>query len=41
MTQRNDLVKLLQKFENLFDGTLFSWKKDPVEFDLKEDAKPI
>ena len=27
MTQRNYLLKLLQKFEELFDGTLVTWKK--------------
>ena len=25
----------------MFDGTLGTWKTDPVEFELKEDAKPI
>ena len=32
MTQRNELIKLLQKFEELFDGTLGTWKIDPVYF---------
>ena len=41
MTQRNELLKLLQNFEELFDGTLGTWKTDPVDSDLKEDAKPI
>ena len=41
MTQHNDLLKLLQKFEELFDGTLGTWKTDPVDFKLKEDAKSI
>ena len=41
MTQCNDLLKLLQKSEELFDGTLGTWETDPVEFELKEDAKPI
>ena len=41
MTQRNDLLELLQKFEELSDGTLGTWEKDPVYFDLKEDAEPI
>ena len=39
MTQRNNLLKLLQKFEELFDGTLGTWKTYPVDFELKEDAK--
>ena len=30
MTQRNLLLKLLHKYEEIFDGTLGTWKKDPV-----------
>ena len=41
MTQRNELLKLLQKIEELFDGTLRTLKIDPVDFKLKEDWKPI
>ena len=41
MTQRNELLKLLQKFEEFLDGTLSTWKTDPVDSELKEDAKPI
>ena len=41
MTQHNDLLKLLQKLEELFDGTLGTWKTDPVDFELKDDAKPV
>ena len=41
MTQRNKLLKLLHKFEELFDGTLGTWKTYPVYFDFKEDVKPI
>ena len=41
MTQRNDLLKLLQKFEEFFDGTLGTWKIYPVYFELKEDEKTI
>ena len=26
VTQRNELLKLLQKFEDFFDGTLGTWK---------------
>ena len=40
-TQHNELLKLLQILEELFDGTLGPWKIDPVDFELKEDAKPI
>ena len=35
MTQRNELLKLLQIFKELFNGTLFTWKTDPVDFELK------
>ena len=38
-TQHNKLLKLFQKFKELFNITLGTWKKDPVEFELKEDAK--
>ena len=41
MTQRNELLKLLQKFEEFFDGTLGTWKNYSVDFELKDDAKPI
>ena len=40
-TQRNELPKLLQKPEEIFDGTLGTWKIDPVDFELKEDTKSI
>ena len=40
-TQCNELLKLLQKYEELFDGTLVTWKTDTLEFKLKENAKPI
>ena len=40
MTQHNGFLKLLQIFEELFDGTLGTWKIDPVDFELKEDVKP-
>ena len=39
-TRRNELMKLLQNFEECFDGTLGTCKH-PVEFELKEDAKAI
>ena len=32
MTQHNNLLKLLQKIEELFNGTLGTWKIDPVKF---------
>ena len=33
--QRNELLILLQKIEELFKGTLVTWKTDPVDFELK------
>ena len=35
------MLKLLQKPEELFYGTLSTWKKIPVDFELKEDANLI
>ena len=39
--RRNELNKLLQNFEDFFDGTLGTWKTDPVDFELKENTKLI
>ena len=33
--QHNELLSLLQKFEELFDVTLRTWKTYPVDFELK------
>ena len=41
MTQRNKFLKLLQKDEEFFNGTLGTWNTYILEFGLKEDAKPI
>ena len=41
MTQRNELLILLHKFEELFDGTLGTWKTYSADFKLEEYAKPI
>ena len=41
MTQRNELLKLLQIFEELLDRTIGTCKTYPVDFELKEDVKPI
>ena len=41
ITQHNKLLKLLQKLEELFDGTLGNWSTDPVDFEFQEDNKPI
>ena len=34
-TQRNKLLKVLQIFEEFFNGTLGNWKTDIVYFELK------
>ena len=41
MTQHIELLTVLQKFEELFNGTLGPWKIDPVDLHLNKDAKPI
>jgi hypothetical protein len=33
-TEQRQLLKLLQKFEDLFDSTLGTWKTDPVDLEL-------
>ena len=40
-TQHNELLELLQTFEELFDGTLGTWKTYLVELVFKKDVKPI
>jgi hypothetical protein len=41
LEEQNQLLKLLQKFEHLFDGTLGSWNADPVDLELKDpECKP-
>ena len=39
--EHNKLPKLLQKIEELFDGTFGTRKTDPVDYELKVDAKLI
>jgi hypothetical protein len=38
--QQKKLLKLLQKYELLFDGPLGDWKTKPVSFQLKEGVSP-
>jgi hypothetical protein len=39
--EQNQLLKLLQKYEHLFDGTLGTMQTDPVDLELKDpDVKP-
>ena len=40
--QRQQLLKVLQKFEPLFDGSLGCWNCTPVELELKDpNCKPV
>ena len=39
--QHNELLKLLHRLEELFDGTLGTWKTNTVDFELKEDVNTI
>jgi hypothetical protein len=39
-TEKNQLLKLLQEFEELFYGTLGDWDCNPVSLQLKERAQP-
>ena len=39
-SERDRLLSMLLKFEDLFDGTLGDWKLPPVTFQLKEGATP-
>ena len=38
--QQKQLKQLFYKFEDLFDGTLGTWKGDPYNIELKADATP-
>ena len=38
--QQTNLLKLLQKYKELFDGTLGDFQTDPVGFDMNLGAKP-
>ena len=40
-TEHNDFLKLLQKYEEFFDGRLGTWKTDPVYFELKQDVNTV
>ena len=38
--QKDQLLALLEDFEDIFDGTLGHWKTDPIEIELKPGSKP-
>ncbi len=39
-TEKSALGKLLAKYHDLFDGTLGTWQTEPIELELRPDAKP-
>jgi hypothetical protein len=40
--EQKQLLKLLQKFEELFDGSLGTWKTDPINLELEDpNVKPF
>ena len=39
--ERDRLLSLLSKYEDLFDGTLGTWNTTPVDLELRDDAKPV
>ena len=39
-SEQSSLLKILQRHESLFDGTLGKWTGEPYKIDLKADAKP-
>jgi hypothetical protein len=40
--KQKQLLKLLQKFEELFDGSLGTWKTDPINLESKDpNVKPV
>ena len=41
MTKQDKLVIILKKYEGLVDRSLGTWDMNPVEFELKEDAKTV
>ena len=39
--QQRYLIRLIQNFEDLFNGALGMWKTETVELKLKEIEKPV
>ena len=39
--ERTLLLSLLEKFDDLFDGTLGDWYTEPVDLELKPDPRPF
>ena len=38
--ERNELYRLLKKYESLFDGNICTWHVKPYDIKLKPDAEP-
>ena len=38
--EQRQLLALLDKYKDLFDGTLGKWNHEPIELELKPDAEP-
>src|SRR5210317_31283 len=39
-SERKELLSLLNKYQNLFDGSLGEWQTQPIKIELKLEAKP-
>ena len=39
-SQKEEMLQLLYKYEDLFDGKLGTWQTEPIELELKEGIKP-
>ena len=40
LSEKEDLLTLLNKYETLFDGSLGQWNTDPIKLELKLEASP-
>ena len=38
--EKKKLLKLLYKYESIFDGTLGTWQTEDIKIELNPDAKP-
>ena len=39
--ERTQLLRILQKFEDLFDGNLAGWDTEPIDLELNLGSKPF
>src|SRR5210317_2534873 len=39
-SEREEVLSLLNKYQNLFDGSLGEWQTQPIKIELKLEAKP-